>query len=96
MNRLTSVGLFDLWWLEATAEWGREYGTPRPFRLYLDAVMNVALMETIRKPPSRQKFRSMAEDTECIGTAEYFLALLTDDDEEPGDAPASSTPTGDC
>lgn len=38
----------------------------------------------------------MAEDTECIGTPEYFLALLTDDDEEHGDAPASSTPTGDC
>lgn len=96
MNRLTSVGLFDLWWLEATAELGRELGTPRPFKLYLNAVMNVALMETIRKPPSRQKFRSMAEDTECTGTAEYFLALLTDDDEEHGDAPASSTPTGDC
>lgn len=96
MNRLTSVGLFDLWWLEATAELGRELGAPRPFGSYLDAVMNVALMETIRKPPSRQKFRSMAEDTECTGTAEYFLALMTDDDEEPGDAPASSTPTGDC
>lgn len=54
MNRLTSVGLFDLWWLEVTAELGRELGTPRPFRSYLDAVMNVALMETIRKPPSRQ------------------------------------------
>ena len=89
MNNLTVRASFSRWWLEATTELGRDLGAPRPFRLYVDAQMDIALMESVRKPPSRQTCLNMLEDTECIGSAEWFAAILLDGSEnDVGDSPA--------
>ena len=87
MNNLTACASFSRWWLEATTELGRDLGAPRPFRLYVDAQMDIALMESIRKPPSRQTRLNMLKDTECIGSAEWFAAILLDGSENDFRAP---------
>ena len=81
MNRLTTLGVFAKWWLETTTELGKE-GVPRPFRIYVELQQDLALMETIRKPPSRQTEMHMFYDPDCIGTAEYFACLLSEEDDE--------------
>lgn len=81
MNNLTVRASFSRWWLETTTELGRDLGAPRPFRLYVDVQIDIALMESIRKPPSRQARLNMLEDTECIGSAEWFAAILLDGSE---------------
>ena len=79
MNRLTAIGEFARWWLETTTEWGKQ-GIPRPFRLYVENQLDVAIMESIRKPPSKQTKLNLLEDPDCMGTAEYFAMLLDRED----------------
>lgn len=79
MNRLNQLYVYAKWWLEATEQLGREIGAPRPFGIYVDFQLDVAIAESIRKPPSRQMEPEFLEDTKCIGSAEFFAALFDEE-----------------
>lgn len=79
MNSLTERASFSRWWLEATTTLGREDGIPRPFGLYVDAQMDIAIMESIRKPPSRHTKLNLLEDTDSVGSAEWFADMMAID-----------------
>ena len=79
MNRITERADIARWWLETTTEWGKQ-GIPRPFKLYVEEQLDLAIMESIRKPPSRQTKLNLLEDPDCMGTAEYFAILLDRED----------------
>lgn len=78
MNRLNQYYVFAKFWLESTEMWWKEFGAPRPFRAYVDFQQQIAIAESIRKPPSRQMELEFLEDTKCMGSGEFFAKMMAE------------------